>query len=193
MKKSKSICLIIVMFLLVIIVLIVIKNNKKYSFDKSIIEYEIKNEKIKKEYLDYIKGYIKPDKLKKFIDYDYVNLYGYNNSANGKEALREMEVEGYLSLFNSLFDKNRVDFEDCPVTNGFKEKFRENLLKHFNLIESDDSIGICMFDYDENDIELNVYSNFENTEPTSVNTYHFHYTLDSEGNVDDVILDNTSE
>ncbi len=183
----------IIVLSLVTVVLIIKTKSNKYSIERPINEYNIKNDNVKKEYLDKIKTYIKSDKLKDFIDYDYINLYGYNNNATGKAALREMEVDGYSHLFNSLFNKERINFDDCPVTDNFKEKFKENLLKHFSLIEGEDCVSVCMFDYDEKTLEVTVYSNFENTEPINCNTHHFHYTLDSDGNVDDVIFDYTDE
>ena len=197
MKNTNKIIMIVIATIivvsLVIVVLIVKNKSNKYSIERPINEYNIKDDNVKKEYLDKIKTYIKSDKLKDFIDYDYINLYGYNNNATGKAALREMEVDGYSHLFNSLFEKERINFDDCPVTDNFKEKFKENLLKHFNLIESEDCVSVCMFDYDEKTLEVTVYSNFENTEPTNCNTHHFHYTLDSDGNVDDVVFDYTEE
>ena len=107
--------------------------------------------------------------------------------------IKQLEFNAYKRLFNSLFDKERIDFNDCPVTNSFKIKFKENLLKYFGLIESEDCESNCMLYQDENKIDLEVYGNFENTEPTYWKTYHFHYTLDSEGNVDDVIFDKKSD
>ena len=177
---------------LVIVVLIVKNKSNKYSIERPINEYNIKDDNVKKEYLDKIKTYIKSDKLKDFIDYDYINLYGYNNNATGKAALREMEVDGYSHLFNSLFDKERINFDDCPVTDNFKNKFNTNLFNYFNIEESEDCKVDCSIEYKEQNLIVEVYGNFENTEPTYWKTYHFHYTLDDEGNVDDVILDSTS-
>ena len=197
MKKTNKIIMIVIATIIVLslvtVVLIIKTKSNKYSIERPINEYNIKNDNVKKEYLDKIKTYIKSDKLKDFIDYDYINLYGYNNNATGEAALREMEVDGYSHLFNSLFNKERINFDDCPVTDNFKEKFKENLLKHFSLIEGEDCVSVCMFDYDEKTLEVTVYSNFENTEPTYQNIHHFHYTLDSDGNVDDVIFDYTEQ
>lgn len=197
MKNTNKIIMIVIVTIiivsLVIVVLVVKNKSNKYSIERPINEYNIKDDNVKKEYLDKIKTYIKSDKLKDFIDYDYINLYGYNNNATGEAALREMKVDGYSHLFNSLFNKERINFDDCPVTDNFKEKFIGNLLKHFSLIEGEDCVSVCMFDYDEKTLEVTVYSNFENTEPTNCNNHHFHYTLDSDGNVDDVVFDYTEE
>ncbi|MBP3201154.1 MAG: hypothetical protein J6M39_05865, partial [Lachnospiraceae bacterium] len=153
MKNTNKIIMIVIATIIVLslvtVVLIIKTKSNKYSIERPINEYNIKNDNVKKEYLDKIKTYIKSDKLKDFIDYDYINLYGYNNNATGKAALREMEVDGYSHLFNSLFNKERINFDDCPVTDNFKEKFKENLLKHFSLIEGEDCVSVCMFDYDE--------------------------------------------
>ena len=188
-KKYLTISIILTILIIFMLIFVLKQNKIKFDINQSIVKYNIQDEENKNRYLNYLKNEITPKGLEKFIDNDFIYLDDFNDKANGHSVVGVMKVEGYSNLFNSMFDKNRANFDDCPVTSGFKEKFKENLLKYFNLIESNDSIGICMFDYDEKEIELNVYSNFENTEPTSVNTYHFHYTLDSEGNVDDVIID----
>lgn len=197
MKKNNRVFTITFVVMVIIILstifLIVLKNNNSYNIEKQIVEYNINDDKKKNNYLNFLKEEIKPKGLDKFIDNDFIYLDDYNINANGHSVIRDMKVDGYLNLFNSLFDKERNNFSDCPVTDSFKEKFKENLLKHFGLIEGEDSVSMCMFDYDEQTLEVTVYSDFENTEPTNCNTHHFHYTLDSDGNVDDVIFDYTEE
>lgn len=147
-NKNKIIMIVIatiIIISLVIVVLIVKNKSNKYIIKRPINEYNIKDDNVKKEYLDKIKTYIKSDKLKDFIDYDYINLYGYNNNATGEAALREMKVDSYSHLFNSLFNKERINFDDCPVTDNFKEKFKGNLLKHFSLIEGEERLCKCMY------------------------------------------------
>ena len=164
-----------------------------YDIDKAVVEYDISNDKIKYEYLDYLKKQLNPQKLSNFIDNDYIYLENYNKNANGYSVIREMTVEGYSNLFVSMFDKERVNFDDCPVTEKFREKFNNNLSSYFGLMNEDDAQINCILDYNESKIELKEYSNFKNFEPTSIYNYFFHYTIDSEGNVDDIILDNTDK
>ena len=45
----------------------------------------------------------------------------------------------------------------------------------------------------DKEIIVEVYGNFKNTEPTSWTKHHFHYALDEEGNVDDVVFDYTDK
>lgn len=104
-----------------------------------------------------------------------------------------MEFKGYEILFNSMFDRERTNFDDCPVTEKFKQKFNINLLEHFDLIESDDCKSICSLYIENKQLVVEVYGNFKNTEPTYWTTHHFNYTLDKEGNVDDVIFNYTEE
>ena len=61
------------------------------------------------------------------------------------------------------------------------------------MMNEDDAQINCILDYNESKIELKEYSNFKNFEPTSIYNYFFHYTIDSEGNVDDIILDNADK
>lgn len=193
MLKNKKVLLILFAILAIYIVLLFVMKKSIYDIDKAVVEYDISNDKIKYEYLDYLKKQLNPQKLSNFIDNDYIYLENYNKSANGYSVIREMTVEGYSNLFISMFDKERVNFDDCPVTEKFRKKFNNNLSSYFGLMNEDDAQINCILDYNESKIELKEYSNFKNFEPTSIYNYFFHYTIDSEGNVDDIILDNTDK
>ena len=193
MFTKKKLYFPIIILVLAIIIFILTNKNTKYDIEKPIIKYNVKDDRVKKEYLNYLKSYVKPKELSKFIDDDFINLDGYNDSANGNSALREMEIDGYLNLFNAMFDKKRVDFSDCPTTENFKNKFQTNLFNYFNMSKADDVNIDCLLYYDEQEIEIKEYADFKNTEPTDIKTYHFHYTLDDEGNVDDVVFDYTEK
>lgn len=191
MLKNKKVLLILFAILAIYIVLLFVMKKSIYDIDKAVVEYDISNDKIKYEYLDYLKKQLNPQKLSNFIDNDYIYLENYNKNANGYSVIREMTVEGYSNLFISMFDKERVNFDDCPVTEKFRKKFNNNLSSYFGLMNEDDAQINCILDYNESKIELKEYSNFKNFEPTSIYNYFFHYTIDSEGNVDDVIYDYT--
>ena len=193
MLKNKKVLLILFAILAIYIVLLFVMKKSIYDIDKAVVEYDISNDKIKYEYLDYLKKQLNPQKLSNFIDNDYIYLENYNKNANGYSVIREMTVEGYSNLFISMFDKERVNFDDCPVTEKFRKKFNNNLSSYFGLMNEDDAQINCILDYNESKIELKEYSNFKNFEPTSIYNYFFHYTIDSEGNVDDIILDNTDK
>jgi hypothetical protein len=72
MKKTNKIIMIVIATIIVLslvtVVLIIKTKSNKYSIERPINEYNIKNDNVKKEYLDKIKTYIKSDKLKDFID-----------------------------------------------------------------------------------------------------------------------------
>ena len=164
-----------------------------YDINKQIVNYSLMDPIIKDEYMNYLKKYIKVKKLANFIENDDVAISPMKKESTGKVVIKAMEFIGYKMLFMSMFDKERKGFDDCPVTQKFKEKFKTNLLEHFNLIISDDCESDCLLNIEEQKLEVEVYGEFENTEHTKGKTYHFHYTLDDEGNVDDVIFDSTSE
>ena len=191
MLKNKKVLLILFAILAIYIVLLFVMKKSIYDIDKAVVEYDISNDKIKYEYLDYLKKQLNPQKLSNFIDNDYIYLENYNKNANGYSVIRDMNVEGYSNLFISMFDKERVNFDDCPVTEKFRKKFNNNLSSYFGLMNEDDAQINCILDYNESKIELKEYSNFKNFEPTVIYNHYFHYTLDDEGNVDDVIFDYT--
>ena len=191
MKKKNILALLILVTIIILGWLLLNNNKNKYSIEALVENYNLRDWEIENEYLDYLKEYIYPIKLRHFIENDYVPTSLLGGEDTGNETMVLMKEIGYEFLFDSLFDKNRTNFDDCPVTKNFKEKFNSNLFNHFNIKESEDCKVICSIEYKEQKLTVEVYGNFENTEPTYWKTHHFHYTLDSEGNVDDVIFDYT--
>ena len=191
MLNNKKALLVSFVILVIFIIILYVTKKNTYDIEKAVIEYNINNDETKYEYLDYLKKQLNPQKLNNFIDYDYIYLENYNENANGYSVIRDMNVEGYSNLFISMFDKERVNFDDCPVTEKFRKKFDNNLSSCFGVMDEEDSQIDCILYYDENKIELKEYSNFKNFEPTVIYNHYLHYTLDDEGNVDDVIFDYT--
>ena len=169
-----------------------IKNNSVYDINKPIINYDLNNNK-RDDYIEYLKKFIQPEKLREYIYNDYITFSQYTDSATGHTIKNQMEFKAYKSLFTSMFDKERKDYDDCPVTDNFKKKFDKNLLYYFNLNESEDCGSMCSLNRKDKEIIVEVYGNFKNTEPTYWTTHHFHYTLDDEGNVDDIVFDHTDK
>ena len=189
--KNKYIMIIIVILILLIGFIVTVKESNKYNINKPIRSYDLLNVKVKNDYLEFLKQNIYPEKIRKFIDNDFVPTSLLNDFDTGNEMIDLMKFNGYKYLFKSLFDKNRIDFDDCPVTETFKKGFNTNLFNYFNLEVSDDSTVNCMLNYEDNSVAVEVYGNFKNTEPTYWTTHHFKYTLDKDGNVDDVTFDYT--
>lgn len=189
--KSKIKCIIIVLFIVLSVTLIYILKKNTFSVNTQIGNYKLSNPNIKDKYLNYLKKYITVHKLTNFIQNDYVALSPMNKATTGKEVIQAMEFIGYKMLFISMFDKNRINFDDCPVTSNFKHKFNTNLLHYFNLNASDDCDINCLLNREDKELIVEVYGNLVNTEPTYGYVHRFHYTLDSEGNVDDIVYDDT--
>ena len=195
MVKNKRIIIICFIIVLISIILFMLhkKNENNYDINTELGKYDLNNEAIEYDYLNYLKNTIYPIKLRKFIDILYVNYERYKENATGKVIKNQMEFLGYKFLFNSMFDKERKNYDDCPVTDNFKKKFDNNLLYYFNLNESKDCRSMCSLNRKDKEIIVEVYGNFKNTEPTYWTKHHFHYTLDDEGNVDDIVFDHTDK
>ena len=193
MKNKKYVILLVITIILMLALLSIIIKQKFYRYDVNmkIIKYDLRQEK--DDYLNYLKQLINPIKLRNFIDNDAVAFSIYNDAATGEDVIDQMMLDGYIYLFNSLFSNNQINFDDCPVTKKFKEKFNDNLLNYFNLNESEDCGSMCSLNRKDKEIIVEVYGNFKNTEPTYWTTHHFHYTLDDEGNVDDIVFDHTDK
>ncbi|MBO6119646.1 MAG: hypothetical protein J6P02_04210 [Lachnospiraceae bacterium] len=192
-KKSFIIFVIIIILLLIVVGYGVLKCKKKYDISRTIDSYNLQNYEQVNEYIEYIKAFVKPEKLKSFVYNDYITLSQYNDAATGYTVKNQMEFKAYKMLFTSMFDKTRTNFDDCPVTENFTNKFKTNLLEHFDLIESEDCESNCLLDRDKQEIKVEVYGNFKNTEPTYWTNHYFNYTLDDEGNVDNVIFNYTEK
>ena len=194
MKKDKFRSIVIVCLVIIIVIMLLLsRKQENYNLEDKIKKYELNVFQNKEKLINYLKKDIKPVKIRNFIDSKYVSTSVFNEDATIKDVLQLTNLIGYKMLFMSMFNKSRTNFDDCPVTEKFKEKFNTNLLKYFNLIASEDCESNCLLNRDKQEITVEVYSNFENTEPTYQNTHHFHYTLDSDGNVDDVVFDYTDE
>ena len=195
MVKNKRIIIIGFIIVLISIILFMLhkKNENNYDINTELGKYDLNNKAIEYDYLNYLKSTIYPIKLRKFIDILYVNYERYKENATGKVVKNQMEFLGYKFLFNSMFDKERKNYDDCPVTDNFKKKFDKNLLYYFNLNESEDCESMCSLYRKDKEIIVEVYGNFKNTEPTFWTKHHFHYTLDDEGNVDDIVFDHTDK
>lgn len=191
-KKIVFITIFVVFLVIVIIGVLMIKNNSVYDINKPIINYDLNNNR-RDDYIEYLKKFIQPEKLREYIYNDYITFSQYTDSATGHTIKNQMEFKAYKSLFTSMFDKERKDYDDCPVTDNFKKKFDKNLLYYFNLNESEDCGSMCSLNRKDKEIIVEVYGNFKNTEPTYWTTHHFHYTLDDEGNVDDIVFDHTDK
>ncbi|MBP3201152.1 MAG: hypothetical protein J6M39_05855 [Lachnospiraceae bacterium] len=194
MKKDKlKIVMVIGLVIIIAIMILLSKKQKNYNLEDRIEKYDLNVYQNKEKLIDYLKQDIKPVKIRNFIDSKYVSTSVFNEDATIKDVLQLTNMIGYKMLFKSMFDKTRINFDDCPVTEKFKEKFNTNLLEYFSLIASEDCESNCLLNRDKQEVIVEVYGNFENTEPTYQNTHHFHYTLDSDGNVDDVVFDYTEE
>ena len=191
MNKKKVLIILLITIVLVICFCLLNNSFKRYDINRRINSYDL--QKSKDEYIDYLKESIYPIKLRAFIDNDYITFSQYNDTATGHSIKNQMEFVGYEILFNSMFDKERTNFDDCPVTKNFKDKFNSNLLDYFKLKESEDCESMCSLYRKDKEIIVEVYGNFKNTEPTYWTKHHFHYTLDDEGNVDDIIFDHTDK
>lgn len=192
--KSKKIMITIIALIMTVIlaaIILIINSKKKYDINKKISNYDLKSNY--DDYVEYIKSFIVPEKLRKFVNNDYITFSQYKDTATGYTIKNQMEFKAYELLFDSIFNKERKSFDDCPITDNFRQKFNTNLLEYFNLVESEDCKSMCSLYMEDKEIIVEVYGNFKNTEPTYWTTHHFHYALDEEGNVDDVIFDYTEE
>ena len=155
-----------------------------YSIDTSILSYQLDTQNKKDNYFNFLLKKIEPQKLQNFIFYDvsYIND-DYTEKVTGNVIITYMKRKGYQNLINSLFDKNRINFTDCPITKNFHSKFYTNLYNFFNL--KGDEINVEIID-DTNFILYEYIDITAEGTPQQVNEYKFEYIIDSFGNIDDI-------
>ena len=156
-----------------------------YNLDEKPINYKVDTKKGREEYFEYLKQYIKPIRLLNFINDNDIDSLKYNT--NGNEMIKWLIKVAYINMFESMFDINRTNFNDCAVTKKFLEKFNANLTDFFSI------------SYDEVWVNTSTLNKTRKVEARSGITldgeaeyamlYRFKYTLDEDGNVDDVILE----
>ena len=189
MRISKLKVLVILIFVLLCISLLYYFDSTKFDINKSPNNYNFYNSKIENEYLKYISDFIYPKKLIKFIPFETTTIpKNYTDKSTGYDVIDYFKYCGYIELFHSLFDKKRINFEDCPVTENFKTKFSSYLAKDFNIKYDDEDDVIIELKDNEKTFIVEVYILDGSSEPLYLYRYHFNYTLDEEGNIDDVIF-----
>lgn len=190
-NKNRKLTCLMILIVIVLSLLIYNFNVKKYDINVSFNAVQINSERDLNNYLSFIKKYVKPKELVSFVNYNELHLSNFTDRATGNTVLEEMTYSAYDSLFNSFFDRERKNFDDCPVTNNFKSKFHTNLFEYFDFYSSEDAFTSCSIDYEKLLLDIEEAGNFVAGEPGYIYYHHFHYTLDEEGNVDDIIFDYT--
>ena len=74
-KMLKTIIIISLLVVVIILFLSLPKRNSKYKIESPISDLNIVKDK--NNYLEYLKQFVKPQKLQKFIDNGYINLSLY--------------------------------------------------------------------------------------------------------------------
>ena len=117
-----------------------IKENSEQTNAKEeiVINLDLKSEEYNistdEEFHSYLKKIIKqleiPDKVIRFVDFDYFRIKGTNFlSFTGNRVSSSILREAYESICNNILTKNVDDIlnEDYPVSSNFTKKFNEEL------------------------------------------------------------------
>ena len=191
MNKKIKYVLIFFIFIAVGVTYLLMQEGQRYDMEQSVKAVKIVNKTDLQKYYKYILKYMKPSKLSNFSEFTDVYLKDYTEKATGYTVLDDLSYDAYKRLFNGMFKKNRINYDDCPVTDNFKKKFDKNLFIYFNLVDSNDSLVDCQVDRQDLALDVEEAGDFIAGEPGYIYYHHFHYTLDEEGNVDDIIFDYT--
>ena len=161
----------------------------EYSLDEAPEKYGVRTSKENRsKYFEYLKQYIKPVKLLNHISESDLESDLYDDPGN--KTINWLVAMAYINMIKSMFDINRTNFKDCAVTNNFLEKFDKNLSEYFDIVGEDSTIEVYTTD---KIIKYNKWWNLgPDGDPANGHLYVFKYTLDENGNVDDIVLDDTT-
>ena len=157
-----------------------------YNLEKApLVQGVDKSKKAKEEYFEYLKQHIRPIELRDFIKERDMETDLYDDTGN--KMINWLVAMAYMNMFESIFDTNRINFDDCPVTNRFLQKFNTNLVEYFDIKFDELWVNTSTV---KQVIKVEArWNNALDGEAEYSELYRFKYTLDEEGNVDDIILE----
>ena len=183
-SRKKLFCLILII-IFILILFFVLKNAfciNKYDIMKPISSYKL-DKNTTQQYLKFISQSLTPKLLINFINYETIALDELNTTSIGYDVLEKIRYNAYTYLFESMFNKMRMNFDDTPVTDKFRIKFRNNLSKAFN-IKNEFECGIFM---DAKILIVREYFPID-IENEKIIQHKFKYELDDDGNKDNIEL-----
>lgn len=159
----------------------------EYNLDDTPEKYGVRtSKKDRTEYFEYLKQYIKPVKLLNFIGEDDLSELFYNKS--GHRMLQKVRFYAYRHMFEKMFESDVTDYNSFAVTDNFKNKFDVCMKDYFDIYGEE--IYIRSLTEEENKLEVEAWWGIlPDGDPSYGQLYIFKYTLDEEGNVDDMVLD----
>ena len=184
-KIKKNLFCFILVVIFILILFFALKNTffiNKYDITKPISSYKL-DKKTEKQYLKFISQSLTPKLLRNFINYETIALDELNTTSTGYDVLEKIKYNAYTQLFESLFNKKRLNFDDVPVTSKFRQKFKNNLADAFN-IKNEFECGIFM---DTKTLNVREYVPID-IENEKIIQFKFIYELDCDGNIDDIVL-----
>ena len=154
--------------------------NKSFSYYHITSDYELHN------LIKDISKYLKPKKLQNYVDYE---MYSSRDNWNVDETLNEFLVnwlprQTYDYLLRQLL-RNKVNYDEAPLTEHFKEKFKDGYLGEYSYLCKVG--GWTSYDFEKKYFVLSEYKG------ESQDDYYFNFSLDDEGNLDDIVLDHIEQ
>ena len=152
--------------------------NKPFSY------YKITNDNELHELIRKISLYLTPSKLQKYVDYDLYSLkyFDWNDINNMYGILNNMPKGTYANLLEQLLD-NKVNYDEAPLTEHFKEKFKDGLLIEYANLDINNSFSWIKYDFE------NRYFTLQANIGEAVDYYYFNFILDQDGYLDDIVLE----
>ena len=185
--KRKVFIVIFIIFVMILIIYRYNNNRLVFSIDAPIKMYNLRNPEIKEKYIKYLANYLQPKKLQNFIDINYIYFNDYVDNITGKEILEQIKYKSYINLFNYMFNINTADYDICPVSDEFKDKFKIGILKYYKFDLLEDTEVSCDVDIDNLEIQVMLASDFYIGDPNNIQYFDFNYIQDENGNIVDII------
>ena len=166
--------------------------NKPFSYYHITSDYELHS------LIKDISKYLRPKKLQNYVDYDLYSLkyFDWNKINNMNEILINMPKGTYANLLEQLL-YNQVNYDEAPLTEHFKEKFKENegILYDYGIEINNQAFHSVEYDYDKKYFAVETNRGNEYAEVIdrlyiySQDYHYFNFILDEEGYLDDIVFD----
>lgn len=166
--------------------------NKPFSYYHITSDYELHS------LIKDISKYLRPKKLQNYVDYE---MYSSRDNWNVDETLNEFLInwlprQTYRNLLRRLL-YNQVNYDEAPLTEHFKEKFKENecILYDYGIEINNQAFHWVEYDYDKKYFAVETNKGSEINEIIdrlyiySQDYHYFNFILDEEGYLDDIVFD----
>ncbi len=161
------------------------QEKEKIDLNKPFNYYNIETNEKLQDLITRVILFVKPKKLQKFIDVSTFSIrHDWNKYNRIYDYFNTLLDIAYQNLLRQLL-RNKVNYDEAPLTEHFKEKFKDGYLGEYSYLCKVG--GWTSYDFEKKYFVLSEYKG------ESQDDYYFNFSLDDEGNLDDIVLEHIEQ